>query len=554
MSTMTKCPNCSKVLKLKSEAAFGKKVACPQCQEPFTVKPFKKKAKAKPAVKEPEDEYDDYGDANDDYGDTYDDYGDTYDDYGGSDDDQQDDYEAAPKRSGSSKSSKKKKKKKKAAGLPPWLTYVAFGLAGVLVLGGLAGVVVMAVGSMGGNNAMDLAWLPGDADLFVKVEPDELWNSPMLKTVRESEVVKTMMDQATTNGAIKLEPADIDSVTLAGVDMIDMYQQRVGFLGGNVGGPQLAKKADAKMIGVVRLKKDVTEADLGDDAVSRKQEYNGKTYYTSPGNQAMYLADPRTMIVGAEEEVKKAIDRGPAEPRVKRIDFANVSHQLVIVMAPPKLLDAEARAKVQPTSGTASQQKLGKALDQNSKAFCFGLSLKTNIEMEVQLQCFGSEEAEALKTELDTMLAEVKNQFTSSTGQLPPQMADFVAIGKETIDSLSTTKSGDEIILAARVPGRITTVVQDAIASNPMAGMMLQGMTQQFNQGATTPGIGAPGAGVNSLNPDPAQAGLPPAGDPENFEAGVRQDQQNTLDTIGGIRSRIKSTTGSIQDAVPGGK
>jgi DNA-directed RNA polymerase subunit M/transcription elongation factor TFIIS len=51
MSTMTKCPNCSKVLKLKSEAAFGKKVACPQCQEPFTVKPFKKKAKS--VVEEP---------------------------------------------------------------------------------------------------------------------------------------------------------------------------------------------------------------------------------------------------------------------------------------------------------------------------------------------------------------------------------------------------------------------------------------------------------------------------------------------------------------------
>lgn len=550
MSTMTKCPNCSKVLKLKSEAAFGKKVACPQCQEPFTVKPFKKKAK--PVVEEPEDEYDDYGDTYDDYGDTYDDYGDTYDDYGGSGDDQQDDYEAAPKRSSSS--SKKKKKKKKKAGLPPWLSYVAFGLAGVLVLGGLAAVVVMAVGSMGGSNVMNLAWLPGDADLFVKVEPDELWNSPMLKTVRESEVVKTMMDQATTNGAIKLEPADIDSVTLAGVDMIDMYQQRIGFMGGNAGGPQLARKADAKMIGVVRLKKDVTEADIGEGAADRKREHNGKTYYTSPGNQGLYLADPRTMIVGAEEEVKKAIDRGPSEPRVKRIDFANVSHQLVVVMAPPNLLDAEARAKVQSTSGTASQQKLGKALDQNSKAFCFGLSLKTNIEMEVQLQCFGSAEAEALKTELDTMLTEMKTQFASSTGALPPQMADFVAIGQETIDSLKTTKSGDEIILAASVPGRITTVVQDAIASNPMAGMMLQGMTQQFNQGATPPGFGAQGAGVNSLNPDPAQAGLPPAGNPEDFEAGVRQDQQNTLDTIGGIRGRIKSTTGSIQDAVPGGK
>jgi hypothetical protein len=437
------------------------------------------------------------------------------------------------------------------------LTYAAFGLAGVLVLGGLIGAGVMAVGSFGGGgNVMDLAWLPEDAELFVKVEPDELWGSPMVKTARESEFVKTVMAQAAANGDIKIEPSDIDSVTLAGVDMIDMYKQRVGILGSTVGGPQLAKKADAKMIGVVRLKKDVTEADLGDGAADRKQEYNGKTYYTSSGNQSVYLADARTMIFGMEEEVKKAIDRGPVEPRVKRIDFANVNHQLVVVMAPPTLLDAEARAKVQSTAGTAPQQKLEKALDQNSKAFCFGLSLKTNIEMEVQMQCFGSAEAEALKTELDTMLTEMKNQFASSTGMLHPQMADFVAIGKETIDSLKTTKSGDEIILAASVPGRITTVVQDAIATNPtMGGMVLQGiMSQQFNLGATPPGIGVPGAGVNSLNPDPAQAGLPPAGDPENFEAGVRQDQQNTLDTIGGIRGRVKSTTGAALDTVPGGK
>lgn len=39
MPAMTKCPNCGKTLKLKSEAAFGKKTACPQCREPFTVKP-----------------------------------------------------------------------------------------------------------------------------------------------------------------------------------------------------------------------------------------------------------------------------------------------------------------------------------------------------------------------------------------------------------------------------------------------------------------------------------------------------------------------------------
>jgi hypothetical protein len=552
MSTMTKCPNCSKILKLKSEAAFGKKTACPQCREPFTVKPYQKK-KAKPVVEEPEDDYGaDYGD--------YDDA--AYDDYGGADDDQYDDYEAAPQKSVSSSSSKKanasKKKKKKAAGLPPWLKYVAFGLAGVMVVGGLAGALVMAVGSFGGNNVMNLAWLPENADLFVKVEPDELWKAPMLAAVRDNETVKMMMEQATQQGSVKLGLADIDSVTLAGIDMADMYQQRMSFLGRRVGSPELAQKANAKMIGVMRLNKDVTAEDLGDDAESRKREHSGKSYYTAPNNQAVYLADARTLIVGEEEQVKQAIDRGPAEPRVSRIDFINPRHQLVFVVAPPKLLDAETRAQVKPATGSPTQQKLQTALDQNTKAFCFGLSLNSNIEMEVQLQCFSSAEADSLKTDLDTMLTEMKSEFETSTGQVPPQFSDFVAIGKEAIASLNAKKSGDEITVGLMIPGRITTAVQDAIASNPLAAMMLQGMTQQFKQGATTPGMGGVDAGVNSLNPaveiDAAQAGQPTNVNPEDFEAGVRQDQQNTLDTIGGIRGQIKSTTGAIQDSVPGGK
>lgn len=550
MPVMTKCPNCGKTLKLKSAAAFGKKTACPQCSEPFTVKPYKKK-KAKPVVEEPEDEYDDYGT---DYG-SYDDQ--DYDDYGA--DDQYDDYEPAPKRSSSKSSKKKSKKKKKAAGLPPWLTYVAFGLAGVLVLGGLVGAVVTAVGG-GGSNVIDLTWLPEDADLFVKVEPDELWNAPMLASVRDNATVKQLMEQAAQQGGVKIGLSDIDSVVMAGLDMSDTYQQQVGLLGNRIGRPTIAKKANAKMIGVVRFKRDVTEADLGDDAESRKKEHGGKSYYSAPDNQAVYLADARTMLVGQDAQVTAAMDRGPTEPRVSRIDFVNPRHQLLFVIAPPKILDAETRSQVESpsaASATPALQTAQKSLNDNTKAFAFGLSLTSDIEMEVQMQCFSSSEADTLKTDLDAALAEMKTQFTASTGQAPPQFSDFVAIGKEAIDSLGANKSGDEVSVALKVPGRITTAVQDAIASNPMAAMMLQGMTQQLNQGATPPG-GSGGADAASLNSsagvDPAQAGQPSNVNPEDFEAGVRQDQQNTLDTLNGVRGQIKKTTGAIQDAVPGGK
>lgn len=550
MPAMTKCPNCGKTLKLKSEAAFGKKTACPQCSEPFMVKPYKKK-KAKPVVEEPEDEYDDYGSYDEDYG----------------ADDQYDDYEPAPKRSSSKSSKKKSKKKKKAAGLPPWLMYVAFGLAGVLVLGGVAGVVVMAVGSFGGSNVIDLTWLPEDADFFVKVDPDELWNAPMLASVRDNATVKQLMEQAAQQGGVKIGLSDIDSVVMAGLGMSDTYQQQVGLIGNRIGGSTVMDKADAKMIGVVRFKRDVTAADLGDDAESRKKDHGGKSYYSAPDNQAIYLADARTMLVGAEAQVQSAMDRGPTEPRVSRIDFVNPRHQLLFVILPPKIQDAESRSQVQASpdaAATPALQTAQKSLNDNMKAVAFGLSLTSDIKMEVQMQCFSSSEADTLKTDLDAALAELKTQFMDLTDPsgVPPGFSDIVAIGKESMGSLGATKSGDEVSVALQVPGRITTAVQDAIASNPMAAMMLpmmlQGMTQQLNQGPTPP-AGLGGASSDSLNPsveggDQAQVGEPANANPEDFEAGVRQDQQNTLGTLNGIRGRIKQTTGAIQDTVPGGK
>jgi DNA-directed RNA polymerase subunit RPC12/RpoP len=154
MSTKTKCPHCSKILTLKSEAAVGRKVPCPQCREPFTVKLLR--TRPKPPVEEQVEEYDEYGGSYDEYDDqAYDDYGD--DDYGDSaaDDGQHEDDKSAPQRASSAKSSKKtSKKKKKTAGLPPWLTYAAFGLAGVLVLGGLAGATVMIFGSTEDSGAI----------------------------------------------------------------------------------------------------------------------------------------------------------------------------------------------------------------------------------------------------------------------------------------------------------------------------------------------------------------------------------------------------------------
>ena len=90
----SQCPNCRKILKLKTKAALGKRVPCPQCSEPFIVEEYEQPELVDNFLDD-EDEgktfdyagYEEVSGSGDGYND-YDDYGDDdYDDYGGDDDD-----------------------------------------------------------------------------------------------------------------------------------------------------------------------------------------------------------------------------------------------------------------------------------------------------------------------------------------------------------------------------------------------------------------------------------------------------------------------------------
>lgn len=121
MSFQTQCPHCGKVLKLKSEAAVGRKAPCPKCKTPFVVEPYEEP---------PADEWDDAGD---EYGYDYsdDDYEDTVNEH--------EEVEPASSRSSRKSSSKGSKKKKKSADAPAWLAPAGIGLAVLLGLGLLGG-------------------------------------------------------------------------------------------------------------------------------------------------------------------------------------------------------------------------------------------------------------------------------------------------------------------------------------------------------------------------------------------------------------------------------
>ena len=390
----SQCPGCKKILKLKTKAALGKRVPCPQCSKPFIVEEYDSPEMVDDFIDDDEGETFDYasyeedGGASAGYDDGYDDY-DDYDDDG----DDYDDYEAPKRKSsgGSSKSggkskSKKKTKKKKGAGMPPWLPLALMAGVGVAALAGIVGAIIAFV-PFGSSNVIDLAWLPGDADGYVYIEPQEIWNAAVLAPLRENEAVKKAMTEI-PNGPKDLKPTDIESITLA----ITGTKPAAGTVMAN---PFV--RSGQKVLSVMRLGKSASGADLQEHAA--RKDYNGKEYYQAGMGPAMYLADPTTLLVGDEELLKAAIDQGPTEPRVEWMDFADSGHHFFMAMKTP-------------TINTPSSDEVEQTV-QKAKAGYVGVSFGSDVDVEAGLNCAAAGDADLLEAKIEETLAEAKEKMES---------------------------------------------------------------------------------------------------------------------------------------------
>lgn len=556
MAFQSRCPHCSKVLKLKSKAAFGKVAPCPQCGERFKVKPLKKAAPKPAPEPDPEDEweeegYDEYG-YDDDYGD--DDYG--YDD--GYD-------EPAPKKSSGSK--KKGKKKKKKAGTPGWVIGLGIGAAAAAAIGLLVALAMFLFGGGGGSgssasNAINLAYLPANADGYMHVRPTEMWNAPILAPLRESELVnKAMQSGAMQN--MPFTPADVESATTAMVGIADLYQQRQNLFGQAMGSPEMIQKAAPKTVSVIRLSRSISDDDLSSFPGASKQDVNGHQMWVieqGPARQAHYLVDGNTMLSGDPQLVAEAIDRGATEERVERIDFMNADHQFAMVIAPEKVI---------PTEGSSNRSGPGAALEsslnESAKGFSFGLSLTSDIEMEARIACRDSSGASQISGDVDTALSEIKSKFDEMTANASGGFIDvssFIEVGRQSVDSLSVESSGELVSVEARVPGSIADAIKE-LTDNPFIAGMIE---NAVNQGAGgPPGMGMPGMGpggppgsggfgTESFGPEPDESAYntsPDAPEQSNIDA-VNQERTETGEQLDGIRNRVNETTGNII-AIPGG-
>lgn len=509
----SQCPKCRKILKLKTKAALGKRVPCPQCSEPFVVAEYEPPELVDDFLDDEEGETFDYAGYEESGGGGYDD---GYDDYYG-EEDYEDDYDEAPRRkttraksSAGGKKTSKSKKKKKSAGLPAWAPMALIGVGAVAVVGGIVGALI-AFGPFGGgsSNVMNLAWLPGDADLYMEVKPSEMWNAQVLAPVRENPTVKQALAQM-PSGQAQIQPTDITSITFA--------MSGIGGAGAQQMMNPFGMAGQQNMLMVMRTSKVMDETEL--QTKGQEADHNGKKYYKDPAGQAMYMADSKTLLMGTEAMLTAALDRGSVEPRVEWLDFADSSHQFLMVM------------KVPANSGAPAPDEVAQTLQKAQSGF-FALSLGSDIEMKVGVNCATGSDADMLKSKLDEAMAKAKTEFAAKIGQVPPQFAKIADIGKSTIDSVSASKSGPVLTVSAEIPGSISTEIAN-LAKDPMMGMMLGGLMAQGMGGL---GGGPPGLGGGAQRPGttmvvpnggtPGQTGSNPLAGAS--EAAQRSQSKNNL-------------------------
>ncbi len=460
------CPKCHAKLKLKSRSAVGKRVPCPKCKTPFVVA-------APPAgddldfmnVSEPEpDEF-----------------------AMPADDEQSEEFAEAAPAMGRRSSSKKGSKKRNAAPVN-WQRPVLVGGLIALVLGLLGGAgyfVYPLIAELLNGNKIDMAWLPPDSDMVVHARVADAFNSPFVKAVMpagKGPGIGNLKD------VVGLDPSEIGSVTVGGSGFFEQMRRlanfapMAGFNGGAPAGPgnpgmgaNAAPQGTIEAITVLRMIQPIDSKQLQEKLKStRTDAYQGQTliYFGPPtaANQTCFLSGSKVVVMGAERDVKAAIDRGARGTRRADLDFIDATRHVLVVFAPKDPSAFDSNGPPNPMGGQALAN-LQTAMKGKLKGVCLGLTCGDSLDASMAFRCTTTDAAKEVSTEIDKALQDGKTKFNQLRSQLPPQFSDLVVTGDGILNSLKVQTRGTIAETTLQVPPSIKNLF-DKLPGLMMAGMM----------------------------------------------------------------------------------
>lgn len=468
-----KCPKCNANLKLKNRSAVGKRVPCPKCKKPFVVAapPDDEDSHAFLNVSEPEsDEFADLANETD----------------------ESEQSEESERPSRRMKARGAKKGQKKSAPLN-WQKPLLIGMSCLLILGLLGGVGYVGLNFaslFGPKNKIDMAWLPPDSDVVVHVQVPAVWSAPLMQSLVATPGAKPGLDKMQQDLGFSVD--DMQSVTFGSSGFFEHAVpnltsgrafQPAGFQPPGAGaGPQPAGGQNTQLITVLRMKKAVDPKDLQDRLKGRlagpKNEGNASYYELTlpPGTTnpvALYFASPEAVVIGPVADVIQAIKRGAKVPRRADLDFIDANQPILVALVPkqPSSFDSPQTGGAQGTmpgapgmpgmaGPPAGASKLQDVQRGKVKGICLGVTIGSDINWRMSMNCTTAEASTEIAAEMDKSLQESKTQFAQFKGMMPPQLADLIQVADTALGSIATKPNGTQIEVAGLVPGSIKTAIE----------------------------------------------------------------------------------------------
>lgn len=337
-----------------------------------------------------------------------------------------------------------------------------------------------------GSGAVDLAWLPSDTAVIIRLNIRELWTSPLVRKYHAQEMVAAAIGQM----------QQIAGLTPAGIESITMGIPDVGAIA--IKGPQATREAklEQKMIMVIRFRSPFN-TQLLQGVGFETADYNGKTYYTNPAEADLpnlYMPDTKTVVAGMGATFTTAIDSGGQSDPRPEFDFLNPKSQILIGYIPddPTILTSEIPDK---SLGSPAMDKLKDAAKDNLLGVSFGVKVQDSVELQLGFVCLDDVVATELSTAFAATLKELKGLLDLVKASVPPQVS---GIGDTLLRSTKTSATKE--IFAVKI-----TITEPLIAR-------VMAAVTEFGDQLPIPGIGRPGPPPGAGNPPPGIPGNPPPG------------------------------------------
>ncbi|MGZ0173671.1 MAG: tetratricopeptide repeat protein [Planctomycetales bacterium] len=270
-------------------------------------------------------------------------------------------------------------------------------------------------------NALNIAYLPADAEVVINIRVRELAAAPMLAALQASPQGQGGLQ--IMKGELNLEPRDIDSLTVGISGAVELA------MAGAADPTSVATGKDQFVI-VVR-----TRAPFDSQVVQRRTEvfeaatHDGKQYYRSLNTDeipSVYVADSKTVVLAEEEQLKTLIDLGGAAAAARpEFEFVDATRHIVIAFVPD---DPFALTEALPTEGSGSDafDRLATAAKDQLLGLGITVSFSDSLELEVRALCVDNAAATEVNAAVADLMNEGKGLWALAKGGVPAPIAGVV--------------------------------------------------------------------------------------------------------------------------------